>query len=338
MIPFGDWQMPVSYPPGTLAEHKQVRTQVGLFDVSHMGEFRIKGPGATLALDRLIVSQASQIKIGFGQYTALCNPSGGTMDDLICYRLGEEEYFLCLNAGCAQKDVDWLLKGVGPALGQDESHLWGQLAVQGPQSTDLLARVFPQVQGIVYSQIVPLEGGGYLARTGYTGEKGYEIYVPWDQTPDLWDRLLALGAQPIGLGARDTLRLESCYLLYGQDMNETVSPLEAGIGWTVSLSKGDFVGRESLIQQKETGLKSQLQGFLMIDQGIPRPGMDVLFQGQKVGQVTSGGFLPTLGQGGGLALIETSLKLGDPVHILVRGQEKKAQIVKKPFYTPRIKS
>jgi aminomethyltransferase len=345
MVAFGDWKMPVSYE-GVLLEHKTVREHVGIFDVSHMGEVRVKGADATRFLQWLTINDVHKLSDGGGQYSAILNPDGGMIDDLIIYRLHSDEYFICVNASNTKKDFDWI-KTQSKNFSVDvvnESARWAQVAVQGPNSLALVQRLVPGIESLPYTNIrdVTLFGKkSYIARTGYTGEWGYEIYVPNESAKLLWLSLLEtsgeLGTKPIGLGARDTLRLESCYLLYGNDMNDQVSPLEAGIQWATKLDKGDFIGRSALIEQKQKGVSKKIVAFKMTEDGIPRHDMPIKKDGAVIGQVTSGSVLPTLGGAGGMAMVPTTLKEGDLFLVDIRGSLKPAIITKRPLYSAKVK-
>lgn len=350
MVPFGGWMMPVSYE-SVLSEHKNVREACGIFDVSHMGEVRVKGPDAQRFLQWLTINDIERLKTGAGQYSAILNESGGMIDDLIIYRLGDDEFFICINASNRSKDFTWIKeKSKGFAVDvRDESDLWAQIAVQGPKSLDAMSNLLAppdavRLRSLPYTNILqsPLLGASvYIARTGYTGEFGFEIYLPAQSAKQVWTALTSLkdkyGVKPIGLGARDTLRLEACYLLYGNDMTDSVSPLEAGIAWATKLDKGDFIGRAALMDQKACGIKRQIVAFKMADDGIPRQGMKVFFQGKDIGHVTSGSVLPTLGGAGGMALLAHGPKEGDEILIDIRGQQKRAKVCKRPLYAARTK-
>lgn len=346
MVAFGGWTMPVSYE-GVLAEHKTVREQVGLFDVSHMGEVRVKGADAERFLQGITINDLKKLSDGAGQYSALLNEDGGMIDDLIVYRLASTEFFICVNASNSDKDFEWIYeksKGFNVVV-TNESTFWSQIAVQGPNSLKALDSLVPDLSSLSYTSIraISLFGkNALIARTGYTGEWGYEVYLPNEVASKTWNALLQTapktGAKPIGLGARDTLRLEACYLLYGNDMNDEVNPLEAGIAWATKLDKGDFIGRSALIAKKEAGLQRKIIAFKMLEDAIPRHGMPVVSSsGAVLGEVTSGSVLPTVGGAGGMALVSSSLKEGDEIWVDVRGKVKRAQIVKRPLYAARVK-
>jgi aminomethyltransferase len=346
---FGGWDMPISYE-GVLAEHKTVREGCGIFDVSHMGEIFVSGPDALKFLQFHTVNDVSRLGIGNGQYSALPTPDAGFVDDLIIYRLAEETYLLCVNASNADKDYQWLVdhKGSYNVKLDNQSPEWAQIAIQGPKSLESLKALLnaddqKKVEALKYTDIVATDffgTKGYTARTGYTGEWGYEIYLPNAVAEQAFTTLLEkTAAKPIGLGARDTLRLEACYLLYGNDMDETVSPIEAGIGWAVRFEKGDFLGKEKMEAQKAGKVPARkMVAFQLEEQGIPRHGMDIYKGDRKVGVVTSGSFLPTLEFSGGMALIEKDGgQVGDTFEVDVRGKRKVAKIVKRPLYSAQVK-
>lgn len=350
MIPFGGWIMPVSYE-GVLAEHKTVRETCGIFDVSHMGEIRVKGPDANRFLQWITINDINRLKNGTGQYSAILNERGGMIDDLIIYKLADDEFFICVNASNRDKDFSWIKeksKSFNVTVA-NESDQWAQIAVQGPKASDVMAGLLSPgeagaMRALPYTNIMSVKLFGkdaLLARTGYTGEYGYEIYLPTAVAESTWMALLEQstnhGVRPIGLGARDTLRLEACYLLYGNDMNDDVSPLEAGISWATKIDKGDFVGREALVAQKAAGLKRQMVAFKMLEDGIPRHGMKVLAGDTPAGEITSGSVLPTVGGAGGMALVSTNFKEGDEFFVDIRGSKKRAKIVKRPIYAAKTK-
>jgi aminomethyltransferase len=350
MVAFGGWMMPVSYG-SVLNEHKIVRETCGIFDVSHMGEVRVKGTDARKFLQWLTINDIDRLMVGAGQYSAILNESGGMIDDLIIYRLDDDEFFICVNASNREQDYKWIkeLSSRFTVEVEDESDRWAQIAVQGPKSLEVLRPLLTtndanRLEALPYTHIQKtslLCESVYIARTGYTGEFGFELYLPIESAQKVWSGLLdpkaPTKAHPIGLGARDTLRLEACYLLYGNDMNETVSPLEAGISWATKLDKGDFVGRAALLEQKSKGVERRVIAFKMIQDAIPRQGMKVFFGDKLIGSVTSGSVLPTVGGAGGMALIEMGTKEGDEITIEIRGQQKIAQIFKRPLYAARTK-
>ncbi len=342
MVDFGGWHMPLQYD-GILAEHRAVREAVGIFDVSHMGEIDFAGPGALAAVQRLITNDAAKLVDGKAMYTCVCYPEGGIVDDCIVYRRGAEDFRIVVNASNIAKDFAFFREQAGHLCEiTDRSDEVALIAVQGPKARHLVASL-----GGEHLLAVPSFGfaGGTIAgvdivaaRTGYTGEDGFELFVPAGQAPAVWTALLAGGAAPIGLGARDTLRLEARLSLYGNDIDRGTTPLEAGLGWVVKLdklSRGEpFVGAEVLAAQKAAGLTRTLVGFKVQDRNIARHGADVVdAAGAVIGQVTSGGPAPTVGGAVGLAYVP--LALGAPGTILTisqRGRSFPAEVIKGPFY------
>jgi len=351
IVEFGGWMMPVSYE-GTLAEHHAVREKCGVFDVSHMGEIFVRGKNAEKFIQHIAINDITKTQPSQAQYTAILNNEGGMIDDLLIYRLKEDEFLICANASNTKKDFDWIKKqsaSFKEVKVDDESSKWSQLAVQGPTSREAVRLILPDEHRsaflnlkYTYSTYVTLYGEKILiTRTGYTGEVGYEIYM----TNPLATRMLAAlletapktGIKPIGLGARDTLRLEACYLLYGNDMNETVTPLEAGISWATKMSGPDFIGKKVLLKQKQEGLKRKIYAFKMAEEkSIPRHDMQVYWKGEPAGKVTSGSVLPTVGGAGGMAFLNSSLKEGDIVEVDIRGKRKEGRIVKRPIYVAKV--
>jgi aminomethyltransferase len=345
LVDFGGWDMPVQYA-GLVEEHKTVRTAVGLFDVSHMGEINVEGRGSTAFLQAMTTNDVAKLTLGQAQYSALLYPNGTVVDDIIVYRRGHDSYFICVNASNASKDYAWL-KEHAPAQGvvlQDQSADYGQIAIQGPRARELVQSVVDIRMGDMkyyhFAEGKVLGVPALIARTGYTGELGYELYLPATATSKAWNALLETGAsygvKPCGLGARDTLRLEMGYLLYGNDMDDTTSALECGLGWITKFDKGDFIGRDALLAQKEAGLKRKLVGFEMVDRAIGRHGYPVFTSpegGDQAGVVTSGSPSPSLGRNVGMAYVPAShATLGTEIWVSVRGERRKARVTKKPFY------
>ena len=340
MVEFAGWEMPVQYK-GILEEHAAVREHAGVFDVSHMGEVTIEGPGALETAQRLITNDLSRCSQGQAQYNALCNERGGVIDDIIVYRLSDTRLFICVNASGREKDFEWIKShaGAGAKVTQ-RSDDWAQLAVQGPRAPELVNSLCePRVIDLAYYHFreatVAGVRGCIVARTGYTGEDGFEVFCPPDGARKLWDAVGAKGAVPCGLGARDSLRLEVAYRLYGNDMDEDHTPLEAGLGWIVKLDKpGGFIGSEALIRQKKEGLKRKLAGFKLTGRGIARHGYPALEQGKRVGEVTSGTMSPVLKESIGLAWLPSELaREGTPFEVEIRGKPVSAAVVKTPFVT-----
>ncbi len=342
MVDFAGWHMPVQFS-GLVEEHIAVRERAGLFDVSHMGEIRLRGRDALDNVQRLTTNDAAALQIGQAHYTAMTRESGGMVDDLLVYRMAEDDYFLVVNAGTKDKDYAWIeghLEGEVEAV--DESSQWAQLALQGPRSEAILARVVDaDLPSIRYYRFAMAEVGGNAAivsRTGYTGEDGFEIYVAPQRAETLADDLMQAGAEdgivPVGLGARDTLRLEAGMLLYGSDMDDSRTPVEAGIGWVVKPDKGDFVGRRVLVEQLAAGTVERVVGLEIPARGIPRHGYPVLnAAGDSIGVVTSGTFSPTLRKGIGFASVTSEhASIGAEVAVEIRGRATPATVVKIPFY------
>jgi len=344
IIDFAGWEMPVQYS-GILGEHQAVRSAAGLFDVSHMGEVSIQGRGSEGFLQRLTMNDVRTLEDGGAQYTGLLTPRGTLVDDLILYRLERDLYLLIVNAANTRKDYDWLLEHRrGDVQVSDRSAEHALLALQGPLAEEILRRLapgLPDLRRFTHAGI-PLRGAACrVARTGYTGEDGFEILAPPARAGALWDALLEagspLGLLPAGLGARDTLRLEAGLLLYGQDLDEQTTPLEAGLGRFVRLDKGDFMGREALVRQSRDGVPRRLIGFEMVDAGVARHGYPVWSGGQPRGPVASGGFAPTLKKNIGLVYLPAEAPL-EPLEIDIRGRRAAARAVRIPFYHRRHRS
>lgn len=341
LIDFGGWELPVQYS-GIMAEHKQVRSSVGLFDVSHMGEVFLRGPGA-LASIRHLVTNAIDVPNGHAQYTAMCHPSGGIVDDLIVYRLADDEILVCVNAANRAKDFEWIRQNNPDesVAVVNESDDWAQIAVQGRDAEAVLNSIssvdlaaVPSF-GVVRGSVAGLDGC-ILARTGYTGEDGFEMFLPVDGAAEVWPAVLDAGAafniMPIGLGARDTLRLEAKLMLYGNDINDETTPLEAGLGWITKLDKPDFIGKDALVRQKAEGLRRRLV-CMVVEKRIARPHCAIMVDGEVVGEVTSGTKSPTLETNIALGYVPRRLaRPGSRLQIDIRGRLAEAEVVKSPFY------
>lgn len=338
---FGGWSMPISYPDGTVAEHAGVRENVGVFDVSHLGKLAISGPGAADFVNRCFTADLAKIGSGHAQYTLCCTAEGGVVDDVIVYLLGPDDVLAVPNAANAAK-VAQLLRAAAPSGIEitDRHRDLAVLAVQGPNSPDAVGAVLPKAElaGLDYMAFVD-DGSIRVCRTGYTGERGYELLVPAAEAPQVWDALLAAGARPAGLAARDTLRTEMGYPLHGQDLSVDISPVQAGSGWAVGWSKPEFWGRDALLAEKAAGPARRLRGLRATGRGIPRAGMAVVRDGERVGVTTSGTFSPTLKIGIALALIDTSSGVGldDVVSVDVRGRELECQVIKPPFVPSHVR-
>jgi aminomethyltransferase len=347
LVPFAGWLMPVQYS-GILDEHRAVRTTAGLFDLGHMGQVRVDGPEALAFLQHVTTNDVARLEPGDAQYSLLPNDRGGVIDDIIVYRWPDEPgYLVVVNAANHDKDVDWLrkqrarLSDLDVAV-DDVSPDLGMIAIQGPQAEHIVAGLTKvDLDAIGAFQWRRAEVAGIpmmVARTGYTGEDGFEFYVPQEGTVDLWDALLdagrPFGIVPVGLGARDTLRLEARMPLYGNELADDISPLEAGLGWAVKLDKGPFVGSQAIGSLKEGGLPRRTVGFQLMERaGSARHGYQVQVDGENVGVVTSGAHSPTLGSEIGLALVQSTVAgIGQPLQIVIRGRPVQARQVKLPFY------
>lgn len=343
MVEFGGWLMPVQYK-GIIDEHSAVRNQAGLFDVSHMGEFTVKGKDAEAFLQKLVTNDVSVMKENQVQYSPMCYENGGTVDDLLVYKYADNDYLLVVNGSNISKDWDWLARNKGSyeVELQDVSAQIVLLALQGPAAQEILGKITEaDLAGLVYYRFYPkVDIGGcqvLLSRTGYTGEDGFEIYCTPEDGVKLWDELLKvgmqLGLQPAGLGARDTLRFEACLPLYGHEMSAEITPVEAGVGMFVKVDKDAFNGKDALKAQKEQGAERKVMGFEMTGRGIARADYPVYADGKQVGKVTTGSPAPTIGKNLGLALIEKEYANKDQeIFIEIRGKQIAAKIIAKPFY------
>ena len=346
MVDFGGWDMPVQYPAGTIEEHLRTRTHAGLFDVSHMGEIDVKGADAITFVNRLTSNDVTKLIDGQAQYSALTTPQGTVIDDLLVYRLAADHLLLVVNASTTDKDWDWIKSHhAGEAVELNNvSADYCQLALQGPDALLILQKLTKlPLNEIKYYHFTPgsVDGvAGIVSRTGYTGEDGFEVYAPADRAEQLWNKILdagetgtPTGVLPCGLAARNTLRLEAGMALYGNDIDDTTTLLEANLGWICKLDKGDFTGREALVHQKEAGIKRKLVGFEVTDRGIARDHQEVLVDGQRIGHVTSGSPAPFLKKNIGLAYVPAEFAtVGQVIQIDVRGRLVGAQVVKTPFY------
>ncbi len=342
MIPFAGFDMPVRYT-GDKAEHMIVRESAGVFDVSHMGEFRIRGPKALELIQMVTSNDASKLVDGKAQYSCMPNHDGGIVDDLIVYRFAEEDYMVVVNASNIEKDWNWI-SATNEKIGAemiDESEDTSLIAVSGPKATEILSHLTDiPVGDMDYYGFARGTVAGVpdilVATTGYTGERTYEIFFPNTVATQIWDKLFEvgtpLGLKPTGLGARDTLRLEMGYMLYGNDINDTTSPIEAGLGWITKLKKGDFNGRDKIVALKEAGLSRKLIGFTMEGRGIPRGHYEIASEGKVVGEVTSGTISPMLGHGIGMGYVPKALSaVGSQIDIVIRGKHVPAIVSKAPF-------
>jgi aminomethyltransferase len=335
LVDFSGWEMPVQYE-GIKAEHQAVRERAGLFDVSHMGEAVFRGPGAEEAVQRLVTRDVSQLEEGQAGYSAVCYEDGGTVDDVIVYRR-PEDFLVVVNAANREKDLDHFRENTGDLDVEvaDESDDWALLALQGPEAADLLQNLtdadLSNLKPFRFAEGEIAGARAMISRTGYTGEDGFEIYLPPDGAPQLWRELIEAGATPAGLGARDTLRLEAGMCLYGNELDPETTPLEAGIGFAVHLEKEqEFLGQDALKREKEEGLRKKLVGFEVEGRGIARHDHPVKVEEETVGHVTSGTLSPTLNRAIGLALVSPGVE--DRFEVVIRDRPVEAHTVELPFY------
>ena len=337
---FGGWDMPVQYT-GIVAEHRAVRARAGLFDLSHMGEIEVCGSRALAVCQELLVTDVARLADGQAQYSLMCDADGGIVDDVLIYRLGPERYSVCVNAACCEADFAWWdTHNRGRAELIDRSAETALVALQGPRAAVILQRLTPlDVSALrrYWSAQAELAGtAGLVARTGYTGEDGFELFVPAEHAAQVWTACLAAGRAdglvPVGLGARDTLWLEAGYVLYGQDMDRHVSPFEAGLSRLVHVESGAFIGRSALVRQKERGVTQKLLGLRMEERGIPRSGYRLGRDGRVLGHITSGTQSPSLGVGIGLGYGPPEMSPGTELWVEIRSRQVRARVVKPPFY------
>lgn len=343
MVAFAGWEMPVQYK-SALKEHRAVRNGVGVFDVSHMGQIEIRGKDALVLAQRLTCNDLMRIEDQQAQYSAFLSPEGTFLDDIVVYRFNPEHIFICVNAATTGKDFKWVVENADGAVEiADNSDQYVQLAVQGPRAEEVLQKLTDDdLQQIRFYRFKVGKVAGVrtiISRTGYTGEDGFELYFHPESAEMVWRNLLesgkGAGITPAGLAARNTLRLEMRYPLYGNDIDETTTPPEAGLGWIVKLDKGEFIGRKALEKEKEKGLKRKLVGFQMIEKGIARDGQTVFLDDRLRAKVTSGGFSPSLEKSIGLCYLSPEeATIGRQLEIDIRGQRRRAEIVETPFYKP----
>lgn len=343
IVPFAGFEMPVQYPSGITAEHKAVREAAGLFDVSHMGEFFLTGPQALDLIQKVTVNDASKVEVGQAQYSAMCLEHGGVVDDLIVYRFADH-WMLVVNAANLDKDLSWIrnhAQGMDVTV-EDRSDAMALLALQGPAAREILRPLCDiDVDDVKYYRFREGSVAGVpavISGTGYTGEDGFELYIGNEGAVDLWRALMSAGEGKgliaAGLGARDSLRLEVGYALYGNDLDEEHTPLESGLAWITKLDKGDFIGRRALVEQKEAGVPRRLVGLRLTEKGFPRPGYPLVTDGGAVGVVTSGTVSPSLGYGVAMGYVPPELSKADtPLQVDVRGKHVAAVVQRPPFYT-----
>jgi aminomethyltransferase len=343
MVDFGGWDLPIQYSAGTVEEHMAVRKAAGVFDVSHMGEIEIRGPQSLALIQYLTSNDATKLADNQAQYTAITYPEGTFVDDVLVHRFGQDHFFLCVNASNTDKDFDWISDHarVFDVDVKNVSANYTQLAIQGPKALDILqpmADVDPGAIKYYWFRLGHIDGvPAIISRTGYTGEDGFEIYFDPRESERIWDRIIETGKPhgllPCGLAARNTLRLEAKMALYGNDIDHTTTVLEADLGWICKLDKGDFIGRDRLIDQKEKGLTRKLVGFEMVDKGIARDHCPILIDGKEAGIVTSGSPAPFLKKNIGLAYLPIEkANIGTHFEIDVRGRRLAAKVVQTPFY------
>ncbi len=342
MVDFGGWSMPVQYS-GIIDEHQTVRTALGAFDISHMGQFFVSGPEACAWLNRVLTNNVERLKVGECQYTFLLNDKGGVIDDLLVYRIEEQRYLLVVNAAKIDEDFAWMKNHLsGNVELENQSDAYAGIAVQGPRSVKLFDAFFDgRYSRPARNEILTLEidGGTYfIARTGYTGEDGFEVFCPADRAVTVWNDILERGAEfgikPCGLGARDTLRLEMCYPLNGSDLSPDHTPLEAGLSIFVDLQKPEFIGREALAAQRESGVPTRLVPFRMLGKTPPpRSHYGVFREGEQIAETTSGGLSPSMNMGIGMAYLPTQFaRINEQIEIDIRGRRFPAIVEKKPLY------
>jgi aminomethyltransferase len=343
MVPFAGYAMPVQYPTGIVKEHQAVRNAAGLFDVSHMGEFEVRGPGALDLVQHLLTNDASKLDVGQAQYTVLCQEDGTALDDCLVYRF-DDHYMVVVNAANLEKDRAWFEKAAADFDVEfaDRSEEIGLLALQGPKAQSILGRLTDaDLEAIRFYRFTEGAVAGkdaVISRTGYTGEDGFELYLAAADAAHVWRELLEAGEEdgliPAGLGARDSLRLEVGYILYGNDLDERRTPLEANLGWVVKLGKDDFVGRDALARQKEEGPTEKLVGFVLRDRGFPRQGYEIRVDGEPAGEVTSGVLSHSTGQGIGMGYVPAAAASpGTEIEVVIRDRAIPAEVVRPPFYT-----
>lgn len=341
MVEFGGWMMPVQYT-GISDEHETCRQKVGLFDVSHMGEVRIRGKGALDYVNHLVTNNVANIHDNQCQYSTMCYDNGGCVDDLIVHRINVDDIFICVNASNSDKDFEWMKSHAPKHLSvENHSPQYTQIAIQGRHAQTILQKFtdtpLADIKYYWFRQGKVLGNQAIIARTGYTGEDGLEIYIPWDKGPQAWQALYEegqkYGLKPVGLGARDTLRTEMKFPLYGHEISQDLNPIEAGLGWVVKLDKPDFIGKKALVQIKERGLRHTIVGLVSKTKAIPRPGYKIEVGGTETGFVTSGTLAPSLKTGIAIAYVKPEhARLGTKVNVNIRGQLHEHEVVPTPFY------
>lgn len=351
IVDFHGWELPIQYGTGIIAEHNAVRNAAGIFDVSHMGEVIVEGKDAAAYLEHILTNTLGKLGSGGLLYSPMCYEDGGTVDDLIVYKVRDDKYFIVVNASNTQKDHEWMLENAGSFKGVSVKNVspdYAQLAVQGPKAEQILSKLtksdLSQLRFFHFLEKASIGGfEGIVSRSGYTGEDGFEIYLDPSNAPALWDKILDAGREegiiPAGLGARDTLRQEACLPLYGQELEKDITPVEAGLSRFISFEKSSFNGKAKLQNQHDNVSGRRLAGYEMIDRGIPRHGFEILSGGKSAGITTSGTFSPTLDKNVGMALLEPSLTTsGTEIEVLIRNRPLRARIVPMPFYKKKYKT
>lgn len=346
LVDYGGWELPVQYE-GIIKEHNIVREKAGLFDVSHMGEIQVVGPGAEQFLQYLLTNNVEKMQDSQILYTFMCYPDGGVVDDLLVYRYSNTHYLLVVNAANVEKDYEWIKDNIKPDVEVNNvSDNFALIAIQGPLAVEILQKIsdidLDTIKPFTFNRAVNIAGKEALvSRTGYTGEDGFEIYLAPDDAPFIWEEIMQAGGEdikPAGLGARDSLRLEAKLPLYGQEIDQDITPLEAKLGFAVKLDKPDFIGKDALVKQKENSLPRVLVEFEMIEKGIPRSHYEVEKEGEKIGWVTSGLYSPTFQKNMGLALIKREFnQVGEIIEIIIRNKPVKAKIIENSFYNRKKK-
>ena len=342
MVSFVGWELPVQYS-GVINEHNAVRNAAGIFDVSHMGVIEFTGSDALACVQKLTTNDASKLVDGKAQYSILCNERGTVIDDVIVYRFSENRFLFVVNASNTAKDFKWCLEHTtGDVQAMDISDSYALIALQGPKAAEILGKLtdadLASLPSYSFTEsAIAGKAGCIIARTGYTGEDGFELFCKPDDASAIWQSLIEhgkpLGLLPAGLGARDTLRLEMKFSLYGQEITDEALPIESGLSWVVKMDAGDFIGRDAIASAKEKGITRKLVGFKMLDRGIPRQGYQIMINNEAVGIVTSGTMSPSLGEAIGIGFVpKAGISIGDTISIDIRGNGRKAEIVKTPFY------
>ncbi len=340
MTNFGGWEMPVEYE-GIIAEHRNVRENCGLFDISHMGEIMISGTGAEEFSDYLLTNNVAGMEIGKVIYSPMCYEDGGVVDDLMIYRLEKNKFMLVVNAANTEKDFEWIEKQAPEDVKiENATQKYGLIALQGPKAEEVLQQeteyTLSELQPFHHTRAEVAGTNMIFSRTGYTGEDGFELYLPIENLQEVWQKLLDAGEEaeimPIGLGARDTLRLEKTLCLYGHELDEDINPLQANLGWTVKFQQGDFIGKKALLAYKDNGYERELSGFIIKGRGIARQGYNIVKAGELIGEVTSGSYSPTLDENIGLGYIDRNYaEIGNEIEIEIRRRKITAEIVETPF-------